>query len=110
MKFNFRISIKVFLGKLDFICSATNLYKSAGWLEREIWDLFGIFFYLHSDLRRILTDYGFNGFPMRKDFPLTGFVEISYNDELRRIIYKPLQLAQEFRYFDFQSPWYNIDK
>ncbi len=110
IRFNFRLIIKTFLNKLDFITSSTVIFSSANWLEREIWDLFGIFFSNHLDLRRILTDYGFNGFPLRKDFPLTGFVEVVYNDELKRIVYKPLQLTQEFRFFDFQSPWYNIDK
>jgi NADH-quinone oxidoreductase subunit C len=91
----------------ESLISLNNIYKSSSWLEREIWDMFGIFFSLHADLRRILTDYGFNGFPLRKDFPLTGFLEVVYNNDLKRIVYKPLQLSQEFRFFDFQSPWYN---
>lgn len=108
--FNFRITLKLKLKKLEFVDSASLIYNSAFWLEREVWDLFGIFFAYHTDLRRILTDYGFIGFPLRKDFPLTGFVEIVYSDEFKRVIYKPLQLTQEFRFFDFQSPWYNINK
>lgn len=87
------------------VTSVTSIYNGAGWLEREIWDMFGIIFSFHKDMRRILTDYGFQGFPMRKDFPLTGFVEIRYDDEMKRVVYDSLELAQEFRFFDFQSPW-----
>jgi len=89
--------------------SCTSLYSGAGWLEREIWDMFGIAFASHADLRRILTDYGFQGFPLRKDFPLTGFVEVRYDDGTKRVIYDALELAQEFRFFDFQSPWQNSE-
>jgi NADH dehydrogenase (ubiquinone) Fe-S protein 3 len=87
------------------LSSATLHYLGAGWLEREIWDMFGIFFSNHRDLRRILTDYGFQGFPLRKDFPLSGFIEVRYDDETKRVIYDSLELSQEFRFFDFQSPW-----
>jgi NADH-quinone oxidoreductase subunit C len=88
--------------------SASSIYKSSLWLEREIWDMFGIFFSEHPDLRRILTDYGFEGFPLRKDFPLSGFNEVRYDDEVKRIIYEPIEITQEFRSFDFLSPWEKI--
>lgn len=115
LRFNCRIIIKVFLEKntnslfSEIIPSVTDIYKSAGWLEREVWDMFGIFFSGHSDLRRILTDYGFQGFPLRKDFPLTGFCELRYDDELKTVFYDSLELSQEFRFFDFQSPWSSFD-
>ncbi|HEY4470900.1 MAG TPA: NADH-quinone oxidoreductase subunit C, partial [Stellaceae bacterium] len=82
----------------------------AGWWEREAWDLFGIFFSDHPDLRRILTDYGFDGHPLRKDFPLTGFVELRYDEDQKRVVYEPVRLKQEFRSFDFISPWEGMDK
>lgn len=85
--------------------SVTGLYKSAGWWEREVWDMFGVFFQGHPDLRRILTDYGFQGHPLRKDFPLTGFHEVRYCDSEKRVITEPVELAQEFRYFEYGSPW-----
>lgn len=91
------------------ITSATSHYNGAGWLEREIWDMFGIFFANHHDLRRILTDYGFQGFPLRKDFPLSGFIEVRYDDETKRVNYELVELSQEFRFFDFQSPWQNSE-
>ena len=97
--------MKVKLDSLNRLSSVSSVFKSASWLEREVWDLFGIFFSEHSDLRRILTDYGFQGFPLRKDFPLTGFVELKYDDEMKRVSYDSLELSQEFRFFDFQSPW-----
>lgn len=111
LRYNYRITVKVFLEKnsnslfSEIMPSVSFLYKSAGWLEREVWDMFGIFFSHHSDLRRILTDYGFQGFPLRKDFPLTGFCELRYDDELKTVFYDSLELSQEFRFFDFQSPW-----
>lgn len=107
--FNHRITVKTVLSPLNNVATSTIVFKSAGWLEREIWDLFGIFFSDHADLRRILTDYGFQGFPLRKDFPLTGFVELCYDDELKRVTYDSLELTQEFRFFDFQSPWQNTE-
>lgn len=91
------------------LSSATLHYSAAGWLEREIWDMFGVFFSEHFDLRRILTDYGFQGFPLRKDFPLTGFIEVRYDGEAKRVTYETLELSQEFRFFDFQSPWQNSE-
>jgi NADH:ubiquinone oxidoreductase subunit C len=100
-----RIMCLVQTDELTDLPSTTFLYPGAGWLEREVWDLFGIFFTNHLDLRRILTDYGFSGFPLRKDFPLTGFLEVFYNDEQKRVIYQPVELSQEFRNFNYSSPW-----
>jgi len=97
-------SIEMEESKKVFSLSNTK-YLNYSWLERENWDMFGIFFFGNLDLRRILTDYGFEGFPLRKDFPLTGFVEIRYDDELKSVLYENLELAQEFRFFDFESPW-----
>jgi NADH/F420H2 dehydrogenase subunit C len=108
LRFNSRIRINLFADENSKIFTVTSLYSSSGWLEREIWDLFGIFFHGHIDLRRILTDYGFEGFPLRKDFPLSGFVEIRYDDSFKRIVYEPLETTQEFRFFDFKSPWDQI--
>lgn len=107
--FNNVITIKVLTDGLSAINSVTPIMAGAGWLEREVWDMFGISFSNHPDLRRILTDYGFQGFPLRKDFPLTGFIEVRYDDESKRVIYDSLELAQEFRFFDFQSPWQNFE-
>jgi NADH dehydrogenase (ubiquinone) Fe-S protein 3 len=85
--------------------SLTTIFNSANWLEREAWDMFGIFFRNHPDLRRILTDYGFDGFPLRKDFPLSGFLELQYDDIAKTVSYKPVELSQDFRYFELSSPW-----
>jgi NADH:ubiquinone oxidoreductase subunit C len=82
-----------------------SIYPGANWAEREIFDLYGVFFSNHSDLRRILTDYGFEGFPMRKDFPLSGYVQIRYDESLRRLVLEPVELNQEYRYFEFNNPW-----
>ena len=105
IQYNQRLMVKVFTDGINPLASLSILYNSSNWLEREVWDMFGIFFSDHPDLRRILTDYGFQGFPMRKDFPLSGFIEVPYDDELKKVIYLPLELTQEFRFFDFQSPW-----
>jgi NADH-quinone oxidoreductase subunit C len=102
---NRRIRVKLQAGEGDIVPSAVSLFASAGWYERETFDLYGIGFADHPDLRRILTDYGFSGHPLRKDFPLTGFVELRYDDDLKRVVYQPVQLVQEFRDFDFMSPW-----
>src|SRR5207237_10858897 len=90
--------------------SAVGLYSCAGWWEREAWDLFGIYFSDNPDLRRILTDYGFDGHPLRKDFPLTGYVELKYDEDQKRVVYEPVKLKQEFRSFDFLSAWEGLDK
>ena len=102
---NQRIRVKVRVGEDEPIPSVAQLYPTANWFEREVWDLYGVFFSEHPDLRRILTDYGFEGHPLRKDFPLTGHVEVRYDDEQKRVVYEPVRLTQEFRAFDFLSPW-----
>ena len=104
-KLNRRIRVKVTTGQDTPIASATAVYPGADWYEREIYDLFGVLFDGHPDLRRILTDYGFEGHPLRKDFPMTGFVEVRYDDGEKRVRYEPVRLNQEFRRFDFLSPW-----
>eukprot|EP00794_Sanderia_malayensis_P018842 gene18842-20738_t len=105
LRFNTRIRIKTYTDELTPLDSAVPLFHSANWSEREVWDMYGIFFANHPDLRRILTDYGFEGHPQRKDFPLSGYTELRYDDELKRIVQEPIELAQEFRKFDFRSPW-----
>ena len=107
---NQRLMVKVRANADTPVPSATGIFSSAGWFEREVWDLFGISFSGHPDLRRILTDYGFEGHPLRKDFPLTGHVEVHYDDEQKRVVYKPVKLVQEFRSFDFLSPWEGIQQ
>ena len=105
---NQRIRIKVAAGEDDTLPSAASLFPSANWMEREVWDLYGIYFSDHPDLRRILTDYGFEGHPLRKDFPLTGHVELRYDETQKRVVYEPVKLTQDFRTFDFVSPWEGI--
>jgi NADH-quinone oxidoreductase subunit C len=102
---NRRIRIKAAVADGEPVASATAVFPAADWYERETYDLFGIFFSGHPDLRRILTDYGFDGHPLRKDFPMTGFVELRYDDEQKRVVYEPVRLSQEYRQFDFLSPW-----
>ena len=102
---NQRIRVKVQTDEDTPVPSATQVYPGADWFEREAYDLYGILFTGHPDLRRILTDYGFEGHPLRKDFPLTGFVEVRYDDEAKRVVYEKVELKQEFRNFDFLSPW-----
>ena len=102
---NHRIRVKVSTDEVQPVPSVTGLWPVAGWLEREVFDMYGVLFSGNSDLRRILTDYGFVGHPQRKDFPLTGFVELRWSDEEKRVVYEPVQLAQDFRTFDFLSPW-----
>lgn len=105
LKHNQRIRVKVTTDEDTPVPSVTSVWPVAGWFEREAWDLYGIFFSDHPDLRRILTDYGFEGHPLRKDFPLTGYVELRYDVEQRRVVYEPVKLTQDFRSFDFLSPW-----
>ena len=102
---NKRIRVKAQVGEGESIASIIAVYPAAGWFERETFDMYGVPFDGHPDMRRILTDYGFSGYPLRKDFPLTGYVELRYDDELKRVVYQPVQLVQEFRDFDFMSPW-----
>jgi NADH-quinone oxidoreductase subunit C len=102
---NMRVRIKVAVAEDEPVPSIVDVYPAANWFEREAFDMYGVVFSDHPDLRRILTDYGFSGYPLRKDFPLTGFVEVRYDDELKRVVYQPVQLVQEFRDFDFMSPW-----
>jgi len=105
LKQNLRLRVKVAAAEDQPVPSIAGLYSTAGWFEREAWDLYGIYFADHPDLRRILTDYGFEGHPLRKDFPLTGYVEVRYDIEQKRVVYEPVNLRQEFRTFDFISPW-----
>lgn len=105
IRFNYRLRIKTFTHELLNLESCEKIYAAANWYECEIWDLYGIFFKNHSNLKRILTDYGFEGFPLRKDFPLSGFVEMRYNEIEKRVITESLELCQEYRTFDFFSPW-----
>ncbi|MEX0627929.1 MAG: NADH-quinone oxidoreductase subunit C [Cucumibacter sp.] len=102
---NARIAVKLTTEEASPVPSVCEVFPGANWYEREVYDLYGILFSGHPDLRRILTDYGFDGHPMRKDFPLTGFVEVRYDEERKRVIYEPVRLAQEFRNFEFESPW-----
>ena len=105
---NKRVIVKTFLGENQGIESITNIHKSANWYERECYDLFGIKFLNHPDLRRIMTDYNFEGHPLRKDFPLTGHTEVRYDDLEKKVIYEPVKLTQEYRNFDYMSPWEGI--
>ncbi|WP_404426901.1 NADH-quinone oxidoreductase subunit C [Thalassospira australica] len=108
LKHNLRVRVKVSTDEETPVPSAVSVYSAANWFERETWDLYGIFFDNHPDPRRILTDYGFEGHPLRKDFPLTGYVEVRYDDEQKRVVYEPVKLVQDFRNFDFESPWEGI--
>jgi NADH-quinone oxidoreductase subunit C len=106
---NLRIRVKCETDEDTAVPSAVGVFPAANWFEREAYDLYGILFSGHPDLRRILTDYGFQGHPMRKDFPLTGYVEVRYDDAQKRVVYEPVQLTQEFRSFDFESPWEGVE-
>ena len=102
---NQRLTVKICVNEGELVQSCVSIFKSANWSEREIWDMFGIFFSGHPDLRRLLTDYGFEGHPLRKDFPLTGRVQVKYDTDQNKVIYEPINLVQEYRDFDFLSPW-----
>jgi NADH-quinone oxidoreductase subunit C len=106
---NRRIRVKAETDETTPIPSLIEVFRGADWFEREVYDLYGVLFTGHPDMRRILTDYGFEGHPLRKDFPLTGFVEVRWDDEQKRVVYDPVRLAQEFRSFDFLSPWEGTD-
>lgn len=110
VKHNSRIRVQTNINALTAISSVTSLFSCASWWEREVWDMFGIFFFDHQDCRRILTDYGFSGHPLRKDFPLSGYVELAYDDSEKRVVTDKVSLTQEFRLFDFSSPWEQIEK
>lgn len=105
LKQNQRIRVKVTTDEDQAVPSVADVFPCATWFEREVWDMFGVFFSDNPDLRRILTDYGFEGHPLRKDFPLTGYVELRYDEEQKRVVYEPVKLTQDFRTFDFLSPW-----
>ena len=102
---NLRIIININIDEKTTVPSITKIFPSANWMEREVFDMYGIFFKDHPDLRRILTDYGFKGYPLRKDFPLTGHTEVRYSEDKKKVIYEPVELDQEYRHFDFESPW-----
>jgi len=108
-RLNRRIRVKVEASETDTVPSIISVFRGADWFERETYDLYGVLFTGHPDMRRILTDYGFSGHPLRKDFPLTGFVEVRYDDQEKRVVYDKVRLAQEFRSFDFLSPWEGTD-
>ena len=105
MRRNARVRIKLQTGEMQPVPTVIGVYPAANWFEREAFDMYGILFAGHPDLRRMLTDYGFSGHPLRKDFPLTGYVEVRYDDEQKRVVYEPVKLQQEFRSFDYLSPW-----
>jgi NADH-quinone oxidoreductase subunit C len=108
-KHNVRVRVKIEVDETTPVDSIIEVFPGADWFEREAYDLYGVVFTGHPDMRRLLTDYGFDGHPLRKDFPLTGFVEVRYDDELKRVVYAPVRLTQEFRNFDFLSPWEGTD-
>ena len=105
LKNHLRLRVKIFLNDTEIVPSISKLYKSACWYEREVWDMYGVSFSGNNDLRRILTDYGFEGYPLRKDFPLTGFVELRYDEAKKKVVYSKVKLTQDYRNFDFLSPW-----
>ncbi len=102
---NLRLKIKVNISEADIVDSLSDVYTNSDWLEREVYDMFGIYFKDHKDLRRILTDFGFEGSPLRKDFPLTGFVEVEFNEEYQKVMYKPVELTQAYRDYSYNNPW-----
>ena len=104
-EFNHRIIIDYFISESEIVSSLTSIYPSANWMEREVFDMYGITFKDHPDLRRILTDYGFEGHPLRKDFPLTGHNEVRYSEDKKKVVYEPVKLEQNYRNFDYESPW-----
>lgn len=107
LTYNSRLRVKVFVNEITPVDSIIDIYINSNWWEREIWDMYGVYFNNHPDLRRILTDYGFEGYPMRKDFPLSGYIELKYDQSKKRIVLEPVELPQEFRNFSFEMPWEN---
>lgn len=105
IKYSSRLHVKINVNEFIAVPSILKIFRNANWYEREVWDMFGIFFKNHVDLRRILTDYGFEGFPLRKDFPQTGYLELRYNNDYKHLSYEPVELSQDFRVFEFLSPW-----
>lgn len=104
--YNSRLVVSSFVNENEVVQSVTNVFSGGNWMEREVWDMYGVFFYNHSDLRRILTDYGFSGYPFRKDFPLNGFFEIRYDENKQYLVYEPVELTQTFRFYDFLNPFH----
>lgn len=103
----YRLIVRVSTNEYTPISTVSDIFNSAAWLEREVWDMYGVYFSGHKDLRRILTDYGFSGYPLRKDFPLTGYTEVRYDDTKKQVVLEPLEISQELRLFNFKSPWEN---
>jgi len=110
LPYNTRLRVKTHVNEMTSLMSVSGIYSSANWAEREAWDMFGIYFKDHPDLRRLLTDYGFEGHPLRKDFPLNGYTAVRYDDTRKIVLYEPTELSQEYRNFDFQSPWSTINR
>ncbi|CAF2073460.1 unnamed protein product [Rotaria magnacalcarata] len=110
LRYNSRVRVKTYTDELAPIASITDIFDAANWMEREVWDMYGVYFTNHPDLRRILTDYGFEGHPMRKDFPLPGYTEVRYDEEQRRVVIEPIELSQDYRKFDLNTPWETFPK
>lgn len=110
IKYNSRIRVKILVDEFIPVDSVETIYAAASWWESEVWDMFGVFFLNQKNLTRLLTDYGFQGYPLRKDFPLSGFIEVRYNSVKNRVVYENIELAQEYRTFEFMSPWENFSK
>lgn len=105
LTYNIRLKVKTFVNEITPVMSISNIFINANWWEREVWDMYGIYFLKHPDMRRILTDYGFEGYPLRKDFPLSGFIDIKYDQDKKRVVLEPIELVQEFRFFSFDAKW-----